>query len=1344
MIGTTKVPTLLAKIWPLAFVLCTLLLVRCGAAPHGRGDYFVKPSFRSACPYLQMRRMNSSEQRCMTLNEYAANTSQFSQHREVRMVFLGGVHYLTRQLNLSRVENVRMISSNTMREFYDDTEVRIEVSGKSDMIFDSVGSVAMENLVISGANLILDNTPKRQAELRNVRLLKSSVYHRLRSEVREPEQEPNEQHDEEAEREQSAEKSEGEPVEESDGDPVEEEEEGGQVEEEDGDQVEEEEEGDKVDGDSDELQNSNTTAPMHTGILIENSFLEDSSGTGLLIVDQRIRGDLRVNIQNSSISHHLQGGILIESTARLHFEIANSTVKGNSIGRSRNVFSSAAALGIYSGRPDGARVTIRETVFANNKDLRGMSMVVRVSRAQTVEVEDSKFEDNHGTAIRAANIKDSLRLRGNVTFRNNVARNGGALTLLSTMVDFMPDSNVVFEGNHVDNVGGAIFVETSSTMYEENNPTTLVPCFYRFPEMHHEDRVRNVTFGNNSAVEGGHGIYGASLRSFCVVDKSRPGDEYPIRSGDQLVRDGFLFNETTNEHISSLVSSQPTRVCVLDQQDEEKSVSESCSDASQIFISISAYPGEVFSFKVVLVGAEFGTGVGEVHAEFLPVHNNSPRLLSKYQQSQSVTELNSPKTISYSVHSRNSYEVLMLTTGANTEVSYGNEEQLLEDIEIYNSSEIIPVGLLTTPIYVNVSLTKCPAGFFLDTDSMACKCNPRVCNEANGGREDGNRGLLYFGKNLWVSGYYNGRVSGVMMDYCPFDYCKTSSSGINVSDPDTQCAMDHAGVLCGRCEDGYSLALGTDRCLRCSNDNIALILFFGLAGVLLVFFIHILNLTVTQGTLGGLLFYVNILWAYRSIFFAHHEGWFLKIFIAWMNLDFGIESCFSKGLTAYSKTWMQFVFPLYVWGIAGCIALLSYGSKKLAERYESNVPAQVLVKITNFFGNNSAQVFATLFILTYAKLLRNAIIIMVPANLYVYTDSGERIDSLTKVVWSFDGNLTYAHFPHIFLLFVALLLLTCLLIPYTALLLFAQPIQKLASRFKSLNRLMPFIDAYTRPLNLPNHSWVGLLLLARFVLITTFIITYARNPASSLVALVITVVLLLAVLTYTGQLYNDPKCVNIPFLPKVISFRSINEVSFLLNLVIIGVSVLSVDYITVDVHMKSSVLYASVIVAFFQFIGILSFHVWCVLRNRVCGSSADSKEEGGYQSLGYSGTLPALPTPIVDTKTEESFKVDRSLTTSTTLLGSTKSGNGNPTYKTSVMGKSAAISSNSTEGLPPSYNSAEALKSKLVVSSTDQQSIFSTSESDLRKPMLTESTSDKESNSSYSSFELRKPLLTDN
>ena len=168
-------------------------------------------------------------------------------------------------------------------------------------------------------------------------------------------------------------------------------------------------------------------------------------------------------------------------------------------------------------------------------------------------------------------------------------------------------------------------------------------------------------------------------------------------------------------------------------------------------------------------------------------------------------------------------------------------------------------------------------------------------------------------------------------EYCPHNYCKKGGKKIDLlKNSSSQCDFNPAGRLCGECKDGYSLAIGSSNCIICqTNSNLALIIFFAAVGFLLVFLIGILNITVTQGTINGLIFYANIVWTYKDIVFTQIGSenvviiLFLKTFIAWVNLDFGIETCFIQGLTAFWKTWLQFIFPLYIWAIAGLIIVVT-------------------------------------------------------------------------------------------------------------------------------------------------------------------------------------------------------------------------------------------------------------------------------------------------------------------------------------------------------------------------------------------------------------------------------------
>ena len=76
-----------------------------------------------------------------------------------------------------------------------------------------------------------------------------------------------------------------------------------------------------------------------------------------------------------------------------------------------------------------------------------------------------------------------------------------------------------------------------------------------------------------------------------------------------------------------------------------------------------------------------------------------------------------------------------------------------------------------------------------------------------------------------------------------------------------------SGVLCGSCQQNLSHVLGTSNCKECSSNFLLLIPVFIVAGIALVAFLMLLNLTVSVGTINGLIFYANIVRANHAIFF---------------------------------------------------------------------------------------------------------------------------------------------------------------------------------------------------------------------------------------------------------------------------------------------------------------------------------------------------------------------------------------------------------------------------------------------------------------------------------------------
>ena len=225
-------------------------------------------------------------------------------------------------------------------------------------------------------------------------------------------------------------------------------------------------------------------------------------------------------------------------------------------------------------------------------------------------------------------------------------------------------------------------------------------------------------------------------------------------------------------------------------------------------------------------------------------------------------------------------------------------------------------------------------------------------------------GYLEWNSTVWVNAT-NDTI--LVSQHCPFDHCLSGRKVVNLAKhSDAQCDFNHAGTLCGGCKDNYSIAIGSSRCIQCSsNSYISIFLFFIAAGIVLIIFMLMFNFNVTPGLINGLVFYANLLWTYKDIFFPSGQKSMItatvfRTFIAWLNLDFGIETCLVVGLTACWKTWLQFLFPLYIWLIAGVIIIACHYSSRL----------------TNLIGDRAVPLLATLFLLSYTKLLCNVVTIL--------------------------------------------------------------------------------------------------------------------------------------------------------------------------------------------------------------------------------------------------------------------------------------------------------------------------------------------------------------------------------
>ena len=291
--------------------------------------------------------------------------------------------------------------------------------------------------------------------------------------------------------------------------------------------------------------------------------------------------------------------------------------------------------------------------------------------------------------------------------------------------------------------------------------------------------------------------------------------------------------------------------------------------------------------------------------------------------------------------------------------------------------------------------------------------------------------------------------------------CNPSNVSFMLNDTDPQCQQHKSGTLCGSCTTGYSLVLGSNECMECTtNYNMALIILFAFMGIALVVLLIVLNLTVSVGTINGLLFTANIIKLYQPVFLGNQISVpFFSQIISWLNLDFGIKICFYNGMDRYVKEWLQFVFPFYVWAIIIVIILI----------------CRVSSKVSKLVGSNAVPVLATLLLLSYTKLLRTIVTVLHKRDITLHCQNS----SHQLTVWYEDPTLPYAKGKHLYLFSFALIVLVLFCLPYTLFLLLNPLFEKYLTKYRLcsfLYKIKPVLDAYSGPMKDKYRFWPGLLL----------------------------------------------------------------------------------------------------------------------------------------------------------------------------------------------------------------------------------------------------------------------------
>ena len=737
--------------------------------------------------------------------------------------------------------------------------------------------------------------------------------------------------------------------------------------------------------------------------------------------------------------------------------------------------------------------------------------------------------------------RSDLYFKQYIKFDGNSALNGGGLLLADdSKLYLQPNTTITFTNNFAQKKGGAIQVASNDPLSHCVEATCgfLIEsdCFFQIQTERRYNFTTNVTeipelhnvriyFHNNTALEAGAMLYGGSVDN-CSLSLINP--RIQLLNYFQLYKcpnSGEVYNYITSvDEQSQDISSDPLYICSCEGGEPD------CSASS---IAKSVYPGGIIEVAIIAYGQRSGPTPAVVEM----ISPGNELTIKETEKTQNITKRCT--SLDYTVQTR----------------IEGSDYEMTLYVGPCAAKERTVSSGPTNVITVLVTIFECPPGFELSGYEPLCKCAQRLERYTNTCRIADRK--IERTNEFWV-GYAPDNTSDglILHPHCPFDYCTSIEMYMTVDDCDEQCSNNRTGRLCGKCTQNFSLALGTNRCLLCSDDYLWLTAVFALAGVALVFLLLVLRLTVAVGTINGLVFYANIFAMNSATFFSPHTN-VLTVFIAWLNLDLGIETCFYDGMDSYTKAWLQFAFPFYVWALVGIIILISHYSSKVA----------------TILGTNPIAVLATLFLLSYSKLLR-AIIAALSYTLLEYPNNSN------VAVWLYDGNIGYLSNKHIPLFIGALVCLIVLFLPYTLFLIFSQWLRSKSGRCRILfwvnhYRVLPFLDAYHAPYTDKHRYWTGLMLLVRCALFLLFAFNALGDPSINLLAIGCVTALLPIVYALLGnRIYKT-------------WYLNALELSFIVNL---GILALATLYIRSTGGNQNAVTFTSISVAFATFIGIVIYH----------------------------------------------------------------------------------------------------------------------------------------------------------
>ena len=639
-----------------------------------------------------------------------------------------------------------------------------------------------------------------------------------------------------------------------------------------------------------------------------------------------------------------------------------------------------------------------------------------------------------------------ITISGKAIFTNNVARYGGGLHLINTVAFIQEDSELFFHKNHATVNGGAIHIFFSNTNIQSQDicPIQFIGSSAPIFSIEEIDKINlNITFENNTAgslstISRLESIF-ANVFYVCTwypntLTQINLGISSPITNGSRqsVYRKIFHFvpANTVNEHLSVLAYLP----CPCD--DNNTFNAEYCLTAglnNTLELRTPVIIGRSFTISLVTLDVVGSIGYSSYLRGEVSSSNTTDNILQlpSEQLSRSFSTVNRACTpidfIIYASQAKNpktGHGILQLSISQ----SYG--------LNLYFNFDECPIGFNVQNID---GLYACNCGEFFNKSPIK---EDFQCDSVSGK-------VTRIDKRSWLS-LINDRVEYTKL--CLPEYCNNIVNEFSSTDVDVFCNAHSTGRGCGACVNGFGKTFGSKYCQKCSNIWLVTILLYGILGIILVLIIHLLKLTITTGTINGLIFFCNVMSINENLFFNTTKFSFVRLFVSLINLDLGFEMCFYKEMSETVKTGLQFVFPLYLWLLMFIIIMIGKHYIRSKKSTHSAVP-----------------VLATLIFLSYSKLLRTTISVFTSVTVYYSTEESNFNRLHQFVAWQPDPNVKYLEGTHVILFLVALVFTLFFILPIA----FALTFPKVVLRSKKLSYFFPLLDCVYAPYKNCYRYWFG-------------------------------------------------------------------------------------------------------------------------------------------------------------------------------------------------------------------------------------------------------------------------------